>query len=118
MKKRVTKNQPTLRELSDQIAFIVKHMATKEDIRNMATKEDIRNMATKDDIRNMATKEDIRNMATKDDMAGIREELKDIKFRLKDVEDAVENHAGHTREIDYALERISVIERKLGIKHR
>ena len=31
------------------------------------------------------------------------------------VEAAVENHAGHSKEIDHALERIAAIERHLGI---
>src|ERR1700681_1401961 len=59
---------------------------------------------------------DIKNrMATKEDIAGIMEELADIKRRLKDVEAAVEDHAGHSKEIDHALERIAAIERHLGI---
>jgi hypothetical protein len=57
----------------------------------------------------------VEHMATKDDIAGIMEELADIKHRLKDVEAAVENHAGHSKEIDHALERIAAIERHLGI---
>ena len=50
-------------------------------------------------------------MATKDDIAGIMTELADIKQRLKDVESAVKNHAGHSKEIDHAFERIAAIER-------
>ena len=61
----------------------------------------------------MAMKEDT---ATKDDIAGIMTELADIKQRLKGVESAVENHAGHSKEIDHAFERIAAIERHLGIK--
>ena len=68
----------------------------------------------------MATKEDIAavraEMATKDDISGIRSELSDIKGRLKAVEAAVKDHAGHSKEIDHALERIAAIERHLGIK--
>ena len=56
-----------------------------------------------------------RTMATKEDVAGIMEELADIKRRLKDVEAAVKDHAGHSKEIDHALERIAAIERHLGI---
>ena len=57
-------------------------------------------------------------MATKDDIAGIMEELADIKRRLKDVEAAVEDHAGHSKEIDHALERIAAIEKHLGISKK
>jgi len=55
------------------------------------------------------------SMATKRDIAGIMEELADIKRRLKDVEAAVEDHAGHSKEIDHALERIAAIEKHLGL---
>ena len=80
--------------------------------------DDIRkHMATKSDIANMATKHDIANMATKTDVAGIMSELAEIKQRLKMVEDAVEDHAGHSKEIDHAFERIAAIEKHLGIKH-
>lgn len=57
-------------------------------------------------------------MATKDDISGIRSELSDIKGRLKAVEAAVKNHAGHSKEIDHALERIAAIERHLGINKK
>ncbi len=61
--------------------------------------------------------EDIRKqMATKDDTAGIMSELRDIKQRLKKVGEAIEDHSGHSKEIDHALERIAAIERHLGIK--
>jgi predicted nucleic acid-binding Zn-ribbon protein len=63
----------------------------------------------------MATKEDVAELKT--DVAGIRSELRDIKARLKEIESAIEDHAGHSKEIDHALERISAIERHLGIKH-
>ena len=56
-------------------------------------------------------------MATKDDIAEIRSELRDIKARLKAVEAAIEDHAGHSKEIDHALERIRAIEQHLGLKH-
>jgi predicted RNase H-like nuclease (RuvC/YqgF family) len=63
----------------------------------------------------MATKDNIAELKT--DSAAIRSELRDIKTRLKEIESAVEDHAGHSKEIDHALERISAIERHLGIKH-
>jgi K+/H+ antiporter YhaU regulatory subunit KhtT len=82
----------TLNEVGSMLTHVVKHMATKEDIANVR-----------------------KEMATKNDIAGIMEELADIKRRLKDVEAAVEDHAGHSKEIDHALERIAAIERHLGI---
>ena len=56
------------------------------------------------------------NMSTKEDVAGIMSELSDIKRRLKDLEERVADHAGHSKEIDHALSRIAAIERHLGIK--
>ena len=82
----------TLNEVGSMLSYVVKHMATKEDIAAVR-----------------------KEMATKEDIAGIMEELADIKRRLKDVEAAVEDHAGHSKEIDHALERIAAIERHLGI---
>ncbi len=77
--------------------------------------------ATAEDIADLRTEtkagiSDLRKeMATKRDIAGIMEELADIKRRLKDVEAAIEDHAGHSKEIDHALERIAAIEKHLGI---
>ena len=82
------KNNLTLDDLGETLDFIVEKMATKEDIAEL-----------------------------KADIAGIRSELRDIKARLKEIESAIEDHAGHSKEIDHALERISAIERHLGIKH-
>jgi hypothetical protein len=79
-------------------------------------------MAPKSERGFTAVAEDIADikgkMATKDDIAGIMEELADIKRRLKDVEAAVEDHAGHSKEIDHALERIAAIEKHLGISKK
>jgi hypothetical protein len=87
--KSAKRHETTLNELGEMLTHVVKHMATKDDIANMATKEDI---------------------------AGIRSELRDIKA-LTEIESAIEDHAGHSKEIDHALERIAAIERHLGIKH-
>jgi hypothetical protein len=59
-----------------------------------------------------------KTMATREDIAGIMAELADIKRRLKDVEAAVEDHGGHSKEIDHAFERIAAIEKHLGINKR
>ena len=95
----------TLNEVGSMLSHVVKHMATKEDIAAVR-----KEMATKKDIAAVRGE-----MATKRDIAGIMEELADIKRRLKDVEAAVEDHAGHSKEIDHALDRIAAIERHLGI---
>ncbi len=78
----------TLNELGEMMSFVVENMATKHDIADV-----------------------------RQDIAGIREELVSIKARLKELEAAVKDHAGHSKEIDHALERIAAIERHLGIIH-
>ena len=96
----------TLNEVADIVRHVVKHMATKEDIAEVR-----KEMATGfSDIR--------KEVATKTDIAGIMTELTDIKRRLKAVEEAVENHAGYSKEIDLAFERIAAIEKHLGIKQK
>jgi hypothetical protein len=57
----------------------------------------------------------VEHMATKADIAGIMDELADIKRRLKDIEASAEDHTGHSKEIDHALERIAAIEKHLGL---
>lgn len=57
----------------------------------------------------------VEHMATKEDIAGIMDELAAIKRRLKDIEASVEDHAGHSKEIDHALERIAAIEKHLSL---
>ncbi len=100
--------------VADDIADIRKHMATKDDV--TALRKEL-----KGDIAGLRNelKGDIAGLRTelKGDIAGIMDELSDIKRRLKDIEAAIEDHAGHSKEIDHALERIAVIERHLGIKH-
>jgi predicted RNase H-like nuclease (RuvC/YqgF family) len=82
----------TLDEVGSMLTHVVKHMATKEDVAELKTE-------------------------LKPDIAGIKSELRDIKARLKEIESAIEDQAGHSKEIDHALERITAIEKHLGIKH-
>ena len=92
------KKKITLTDLGKMLEHVVKHMA---------------DAATKNDLAHLATKDDIKEIATKEDIAGIRSELRDIKARLKEIESAIKDHAGHGKEINHALERISAIERHL-----
>lgn len=77
-----------------------------------------------DDIRkHMATKGDIADVrkdisGIRKDIAGIMVELRDIKARLTVIEEATENHAHYSKEIDHAFERIAAIEKRLGISKR
>ncbi|MBM3261749.1 hypothetical protein FJY93_05065 [Candidatus Kaiserbacteria bacterium] len=132
------KKDMTLKELGEMMTYVVKHMATKEDleeVRNtMATKEDlaeVRNtMATKEDleeVRNtMATKEDIeevrKDMATKSELAEVKNitmstasELTIVRRDVEEIKEKVDSHDGFAKEVDHVLSRIVVIEKHVGI---
>ena len=55
------------------IAYLLRQVATKQDLERMATKADLEGMATKGDLEGMATKADLEKMA-----AAIRKELADL----------------------------------------
>ena len=91
--------------------------AAPEDIADirarMATKDDIKDMATKDDL--AAVRDELR-AEMRDGFASIREELRDIRQRLEALEEAARNSTGLTKEIDHLMERVRVIEKRLGIE--
>ena len=100
----------------DKLARLIKNES--DDIRtHMATKDDIaairKEMATKGDVAAIR-----REMATKEDIAGVMSELRDIKARLKEVEEAVGEHSKYSKEIDHAFERIAAIEKHIGTSKR
>ena len=76
----------TLDDLGEMLDFVVKPMATKDDIATLATQ-----------------------------MASIERELKAIRRDLDDLREKVENVSGFQKEIDHALERIAAIEKHLGL---
>src|SRR5580658_4128359 len=49
------------------------------------------------------------------DIKDVRAELRDIRASLEALETEVRNTAGFAKEIDYLLERVSAIEKHLGI---
>jgi peptidoglycan hydrolase CwlO-like protein len=76
----------TLKELGDMLAYVVKHMATKDDIANLG-----------------------------EQLTSVERELKSIRRDLDDLREKVENVSGFQKEIDHALERIAAIEKHLGL---
>lgn len=48
--------------------------------------------------------------------ADIRTELTDIRHRLEALESAVQNISGYAKEIDHLIERVSAIEKHLGLR--
>jgi methyl-accepting chemotaxis protein len=48
--------------------------------------------------------------------ADIRTELTDIRHRLEALESAVQNISGYAKEIDHLIERVSAVEKHLGLR--
>ncbi len=108
----------TLTDIHELVLHIVEHMATKEDLAHglAAVREE---MATKEDlVHGLATVRE--EMATKTELsagfASIRSEFSEVKERLGDVEEAVENLSGLTTEMDHLHDRTVVIERHVGLQ--
>jgi predicted nucleic acid-binding Zn-ribbon protein len=49
-------------------------------------------------------------------LSDIETELRDIRGRLEALEEAAQNTAGFTKEIDHLLKRVVVIEKHLGLE--
>jgi hypothetical protein len=81
----------------------------------------------------MATKEDVESLRAelraemqegfaglraelREGFADIRSEMKDIRARLDTLESAVKDISGYAKEIDYLIERVSAIEKHLGLR--
>ena len=92
--------ETTLKEVGEMLAYVVEHMATKDDLKGFATKEDLK-----------AFREE-----TTENFRTLRAELADIRRELDDLRLRVVNVTGYRKEIDYALERIAAIEKHLGIE--
>ena len=50
--------------------------------------------------------------------ADVRTELKDVRMRIETLELAVQDISGFAKEIDYLLQRVSAIEKHLGIEQK
>src|SRR5262249_41423407 len=98
--------ETTLSEIGESLAYVVKNMATKDDIRDTSTKDDIASLRVE-------LKSDI--AALGDQVASIERDLKQIRRDLYELSDRVENIGGYRKEIDHAPERIAAIEHHLGL---
>ena len=103
----------TLEELGEMLAHVVKHMATKDDIKDMATKEDI--VKVRHEI---ATKEDLTafRMETAENFRDVRAEVADTRRSVEELRSRAGNTEGYSKEIDHLLERVRKIEKHLGIE--
>ncbi len=94
---RMIAKETTLNELGETLAYVVEHMATKDDIAALRSE-------LKGDIASLSTQ-----------IASIEQELKSIRRELNTLAEKVGNIEGYGKEIDHAFERIAAIEKHLGI---
>jgi len=97
--------ETTLNELGEMLGHVVEHMATKDEVRTIVRDEIA---AAK-----LATNADL--AALSEQVAGIERDLKTLRRELNDLTEIVENIAGYRKEIDHAFDRITTIEKHLGI---
>jgi hypothetical protein len=101
------------KEIVDTLNLILTRMATKDDIANMATKDDIAELRAelKGDVDSLRSE-------VQQGFASIHAETRDIRNRLDAIESELRNHSGYAKEIDHLMERVSAIEKHLGIRHK
>jgi hypothetical protein len=87
-----------IRALTETAAFIVKHMATKDDVREIV-------------------RADVPGLI-REELKEIRSEVASIRRDLERLTANVANVIGYRKEIDHALERIAAIEQHLGINRK
>jgi chaperonin cofactor prefoldin len=85
--------ETTLKELGEMLAHVVKHMATKDELKEFREE-------------------------TAENFRALRAEVADIRRDLEEMKSRVANITGYGKEIDHALERIAAIEKHLGIEKR
>lgn len=85
----MTAKETTLNELGEMLAYVVEHMATKDNLAALAGQ-----------------------------VTSIEQDLKAIRRDLNNLAEEVENISGYRKEIDHAFERIGAIEKHLGIERR
>ena len=88
--------ETALNEIGEMLEHVVKHMATKDDVRETIHAE-------------------VPGIV-RDQSKGIRSEVASIRRDLDRLSESVANMVGYRKEIDHALERITAIEKQLGIK--
>jgi hypothetical protein len=106
----------TLKEIGEMLTHVVKHMATKDEIKDMVTKDDIRTIV-RAELAEYATKSDVRTIL-RDETKGIREEFSSMRRDLDQISDTLDNLNGLPKEIDHALDRIAAIEKHPAISKR
>ena len=85
--------ETTLNELGEMLAHVVKHMATKDELKEFREE-------------------------TAENFRALRAEVADVRRDVEELKSRADNSAGYSKEIDHALARIAAIEKHLGIEKR
>ena len=83
--------ETTLKEVGEMVAYVVEHMATKEELKEFREE-------------------------TAENFRALRAEVADVRRDVEELKSRADNSAGFSKEIDHALARIAAIEKHLGIE--
>jgi uncharacterized coiled-coil DUF342 family protein len=101
------KKETTLNELGEILAYVVEHMATKDEL--AATNKELKSFRQEfNDFRD----------ETRQNFREIHAELADIRRNVEELKSRADNSSGYSKEIDHALARIAAIEKHLGIEKK
>jgi septal ring factor EnvC (AmiA/AmiB activator) len=103
--------ETTLKEVSEMLAHVVTHMATKEDVAKLDTRIDDLRTEMIDQFEHA----DKQFEATHDRLRDMSAEITVIHRRVERLEEQGASNAGFAKEIDHLLMRVAEIERHLGI---
>jgi uncharacterized protein YdhG (YjbR/CyaY superfamily) len=100
-------------EIIEILNLILAKMATKEDVEALRTET----QAGRTELRaEMLEAFSALRAEMREGLTDIRSEMKDIRARLDALESAVKNISGYSKEIDHLIERVSAIEKHLGLR--
>ena len=109
-------------ELIETLQTIVAKMATREDIAELRTelKDDFSavRQELKGDIAGVKGELSEFRVEVQQEFKSIRAEIREIRARLDLIEAELRDHRGYAKKIDHLLERVSAIEKHLGIEHK
>jgi plasmid replication initiation protein len=93
-------------EIVETLGVILAKMATKEDVESLRAELRVEMQEGFAGLR----------AEMREGFADIRTEIKSIRERLDALDSAVKNISGYAKEIDHLIERVSAIEKHLGLR--
>ena len=108
------KENPTLKDIYEQIRLVVNTAATKKDLESFATKKDLESFATKDDLKKM--KDELKlEIGKARDEAFVHADRKSVAVIAK-LDEIIDKHEEHENTFKHEL--VSAMKRNslLGVK--